>query len=66
MMLADGQVVTTPTYLATVIWHDNPTRIPVLELDARPVIGMSLLWNSDIAIAVRENGRVIVTPPPYS
>ena len=61
MMLADGQVISTPTCLATVIWHGNPTRILVLEIDSRPVIGMSLLWNSDIAIAVRENGRVSIT-----
>ena len=61
MMLADGQIVTTPTYRATVIWHDSPLQIDVLELDARPVIGMSLLWNSDVAIAARENGRVTIT-----
>ena len=66
MILADGQIITTPTCLATAIWHGNPTRIPVLEIDARPVIGMSLLWDSDIAIAVRENGRVLITAPPQS
>ena len=65
MILADGQAVSTPICRATVIWHGNPTRIDVLELDARPVVGMSLLWDSDIAIAVRENGRVIITPPPH-
>ena len=61
MMLADGQVISTPTCLATVIWHGNPTQIPVLEIDARSVIGMSLLWNSDVTIAARENGRVMIT-----
>lgn len=61
MMLADGQVIATPTCWAMAIWHGNPTRIPVLEIDARPVIGMSLLWNSDVAIAARENGRVMIT-----
>lgn len=66
MILADGQIITTPTCLATVIWHGNPTQIDVLEVDARPVIGMSLLWNSDIAIAARENGRVVITAPPQS
>ena len=63
MILADGQVVATPICRATVIWHGNPTRIDVLELDARPVVGMSLLWNSDIAIAARDNGRVVITAP---
>ncbi len=59
--LADGQVVTTPTCLATVIWHGRPARIPVLEIDDRPVIGMSLLWNSDVFMSARENGRVLVS-----
>lgn len=61
MMLADGQVISTPTCWAAAIWHGNPTRIPVLEIDARPVIGMSLLWNSDVAIAARKNGWVTIT-----
>ena len=61
MMLADGQIITTPTYLATVIWRGNPVRIDILEIDARPVIGMSLLWDSDLAMSVRNNGRVIIT-----
>ena len=64
MILADGQVVSMPVCRATVIWHGRPTRIDVLELDARPVIGMSLLWGSDLAMTVRENGRVSITQPP--
>ena len=62
--LANGQVIITPTCLAVAIWHGNPIRIPVLEIDDRPVIGMSLLWGSDLAIAVRQNGRVSITQPP--
>ena len=61
MMLADGQIIDTPTCWATVIWHGNLTEIEVLEIDARPVIGMSLLWGSDVAIVVSEGGRVSVT-----
>ena len=63
MMLADGQIITTPTYRATAIWHGSPTEIDVLQIDARSVIGISLLWNSDIAMAVRENGPVSITAP---
>ena len=66
MILADGQIITTPTCLATVIWHGDPTQIDVLEVDARPVIGMSLLWDSDIAMVVRENGSVVITATPQS
>ena len=63
MMLADGQVISTPTCWATAIWHGNPTRIPVLEIDSRPVIGMSLLWDSDLTMQTRENGLVSITVP---
>ena len=61
MMLADGQIIDAPTWLATVIWNGDPRRIPVLELGARPVIGMSLLWDCDVAMAVRDHGRVAIT-----
>ena len=66
MMLADGQVIDTLTWLATAIWHGKPTKIDVLELDARPVVGMSLLWGSDLAVQVRANGRVAITQQPAS
>ena len=66
MMLADGQVIDTPTWLATAIWHGKPTKIDVLELDARPVVGMSLLWGSDLAVQARPNGRVSITQPSAS
>ena len=61
--LADGNLLTVPTHAAIIIWHGSFRRIRVLELAGKPVLGMSLLWNSDIAIAVRENGRVSITAP---
>ena len=61
MMLADGQIIDAPTWLATVIWNGDARRVPVLELDARPVIGMSLLWGCDVAMAVRDHGRVTIS-----
>ena len=61
--LADGNPVTVPTYAAMIIWHGTIRRVRVLELADKPLIGMSLLWNSDIAIAARDNGRVVITAP---
>ena len=58
---AGGRVIKSPTYSATVDWHGSNRRIRVIALADRPLIGMSLLWDSDIAITARENGRVSVS-----
>ena len=60
---AGGRVIKSPTYSATVDWHGSNRRIRVIALADRPLIGMSLLWNSDIAIAARAGGRVVVSQP---
>ena len=60
---AGGRVIKSPTYSATVDWHGSNRRIRVIALADRPLIGMSLLWNSDIAIAARAGGRVVVSEP---
>jgi clan AA aspartic protease len=59
--LADGRSRRIPAYFATVLWHGNPRTISALIVAGKPLIGMSLLWNSDIAIEAREGGRVSVT-----
>ncbi|MCY4554990.1 MAG: clan AA aspartic protease [Chloroflexi bacterium] len=59
--LADGRIRQFQTYFATVIWHGNPITVSALVMPGRPLIGMSLLWNSDVAIAARENGLVTIT-----
>ena len=61
MRLADGRIRQFETYFATVIWHGSPITVSALVMPGRPLIGMSLLWNSDVAIAARENGRVTIT-----
>ena len=63
MRLADGSARRIPTYSATIIWHGAPMTIPALTLPGKPLVGMSLLWNSDLAMAVRENGPVSITEP---
>ncbi len=63
MALADGRVFSTLAYDATVIWCGNRKPAIVIGLDREPLIGISLLWNSDIAMAVRENGPVSITAP---
>lgn len=61
MILAHGQTIVTSIYEAIVIWHGSARRIIVIAMPGRPTIGMHLLWGSDVAIAVRTNGRVAIT-----
>ena len=64
MQLADGSPRRIPAYYATIIWHGSPITIPALAMPGKPLIGMSLLLGSDLAMAVRQNGRVSITQPP--
>ena len=59
--MADGRSRRIPAYHATIIWHGSPMTISAIAMPGSPLIGMSLLWNSDVAIAARENGRVTIT-----
>ena len=63
MRLADGRSRRLAAYLATVLWCGNSITITALTMPGTPLIGMSLLWNSDIAIAARAGGRVVVSQP---
>ena len=61
VILSHGQSFVTSIYGAIVIWHGSARRVIVIAMPGRPTIGMHLLWGSDVAIAVRENGRVAIT-----
>ncbi len=58
---AGGRVMPVPTYSATITWHGAHRRVRIIALNDRPLIGMSLLWNSAIAVTAQENGAVSVT-----
>ena len=66
MILSHGQSFVTSIYAAMAIWHGVTMRIIVIAMPGRPTIGMHLPWGSDVAIAVRENGRVAITDPSAS
>lgn len=64
MRLADGRSRRLPAYFARIIWHGNPVTVSAPVVPGRPLIGMSLLWNSDLTIAARKNGRVTIAKAP--
>ena len=62
--LADGPMATLGVYEARVLWHGRPRRVPVYEADGRPLLGMSLLRGSTLAVEVIPIGEVMITERP--
>ena len=54
--LADGSQVFFNVYNATVIWDGQPIIIPVDEVDADPLIGMSLMYGFELLMPIVDGG----------
>jgi hypothetical protein len=53
-----------PVYTATVLWHDQPRSVDVLETQNDALIGMSLLYGSRVLLDVVDGGSVDISPLP--
>ena len=51
-VLADGSETLFGVYEATVLWDGQPRLIPIYELDAEPLIGMSLMYGYELVLPV--------------
>jgi clan AA aspartic protease len=60
--LADGSEALFPVYEAAVLWEGQPRNVPLYEADAVPLVGMSLLYGSELRIQVTDGGDVSITP----
>ena len=58
-ILADGQSVQFNSYIATVVWHDRPRLVIVLESET-PLLGTFLLWGSRVCFDLQEGGPVTI------
>jgi clan AA aspartic protease len=58
--LADGSWVIMDVYAVTVLWHQKPRVIAVMEADSTPLVGMELLWGSRVTFDAQDQGRVMV------
>jgi clan AA aspartic protease len=63
-LLADGSENVFDIYEATVVWDGTPRRVPVDEVDLTPLVGMSLLYGSELTVQVVEGGRVFIKALP--
>ena len=58
-ILADGQRVQLNSYIATLVWHDRPRLVIVLESET-PLMGTFLLWGSRVSFEMQEGGPVTI------
>lgn len=59
-VLADGQEVQLNSYIATVVWHDRPRLVVVLEAESTPLMGTFLLWGSRVILDMEDGGGVSI------
>ena len=59
-ILADGREVSFALYDALVFWSGRVRRIPVGVADAAPLLGMALMYGSELALQVVEGGEVFL------
>ena len=62
--IGDNTTVTFNTYAATIRWHGVRRQIIVLESEVAPVLGVGLMWESNLSIDFRHGGDVIITKLP--
>lgn len=65
-VLADGSEITYGTYDGTVIWYGKPFQITIDAVDSDPLLGMGLLYGSELTIEVVEGGKVVIRELPLS
>ncbi len=62
--LADGSVLAFDVYMATVDWHGQTRSVEVEAVEAKPLLGMALMEDSELRIQVVPNGSVTIAEPP--
>lgn len=60
--LADGSSIILEVYQAALFWHDEEHDVEILAMDGTPLIGMTLLEDSDVRFQGNEGGFVSVGP----
>lgn len=61
MTTASGQTLEFPAYEATIIWHDRPKQVRVLQSEVDSLIGAALLWDSRLSIDFALGGEVVIS-----
>ncbi len=60
--VGDGREIESLTYSATVRWNGEQRPILVLAMETPPLLGMSLLYGSHLAMDVVDGGQIAISP----
>ena len=58
--LADGREAPSNTYNARALWHGRSHNVYVVESPSQPLLGMSMLWGSEVTLQAWDGGDVII------
>lgn len=61
-ILADGSLVALDIHLARVLWEGRPRHVQILVAEGSPLVGMSLLYGSEVRLRVVVGGSVVISP----
>jgi clan AA aspartic protease len=59
-LLADGSATVFDIYEATILWDGQPRTISVYEMDAEPLVGMSLMYGYELVLPVLDGATFIL------
>ena len=59
-VLADGSETTFDIYRGDVLWDDRPRFIPIYEMDAEPLVGMSLMYGYKLVLPILDGAKFIL------
>lgn len=62
--LADGSSSPGRLYIACVLWHGSIREVEVVNVGTEPLVGMGLLYGSNVNIDAVPGGRVTITELP--
>ena len=65
-VLADGTESLFPIYKAVILWHGQPRITFVSAVENDPLLGMGMLYGSELAMQVTERGEVAIRALGFS
>jgi predicted aspartyl protease len=64
MLLGGGSIEAMQVYEVVVLWENQERTILAHEAEGSPLVGMDLLYGSDVHLEVVDGGQVTITPLP--
>jgi clan AA aspartic protease len=64
IMLGDGSLVLADVFVGTVLWDGKPCVIEIDAAETDPLLGMSLLYGSELRVQVVDGGSVTIEALP--